>query len=185
MEGGGFRYRQEMLSGSEVIMKKVIVTLGFLVFQAMLMFFFLAPATLADAIITNGSFETVQIGSPFVTANPADIPGWTHTGSVGDGLLWAVGYSDSNGSITTAGAGNQFVTLGGGFPVAGSAQWSTTISGLVSGDSYVVTFMTATESGFAGGPEPGGPQTMTVGFSSGSSTPSQSFTPPVSSADYS
>src|ERR1022692_3211822 len=45
-------------------------------------------AAFAGPIITNGSFEAVQIGSPFFSANPADIPGWTHGGSPGDALLW-------------------------------------------------------------------------------------------------
>jgi len=142
----------------------------------------LPAAALAGAMITNGSFEAVQIGSPFVTSNPADIPGWTHSGSPGDGLLWAIGYADGGGSVTTAGDGNQFVTLGGGFDAPGSADWSTTITGLSAGASYVLTFMTATELGT--GIEPGGPQTMTVGFLSGSSTSPESFTSPVSSAAY-
>lgn len=143
----------------------------------------LLPVSAAFAgSITNGSFEAVQIGSPFMSSNPADIPGWTHTGSSGDALLWAVGYADSNGSITTAGAGKQFVTMGGGFDGPGSAAWSTTITGLTSGQSYVLKFMIATELGT--GVEPGGPQTMTVGFLSGSSTLSQSFTAPDSSAAY-
>jgi hypothetical protein len=142
----------------------------------------LAVAPLTAATITNGDFEAVQIGSPFVTTNPADIPGWTHTGTVGDGLLWAIGYADGNGSVTVAGSGRQFVTLGGGFDAAGSATWSTPITGLTSGTAYVLSFDTATELGT--GVEPGGPQTMTVSFASGSSTPSQSFTSPDSSAAY-
>lgn len=144
--------------------------------------FLLPAAALADPVIVNGSFEAVQIGSPFVSSNPADIPGWTHSGSPGDGLLWAIGYSDGGGSVTTAGAGNQFVTLGGGFSTPGSADWSTTITGLTAGASYVLSFMTATELGT--GIEPGGPQTMTVGFLSGSSTLPESFTSPDSSAAY-
>jgi hypothetical protein len=139
-------------------------------------------AAFAGPIITNGSFEAVQIGSPFFSANPADIPGWTHGGSPGDALLWAVGYADGNGSITTAGAGNQFVTLGGGFDGPGTADWSTTITGLTPTDTYVLSFMIATELGT--GIEPGGPQTMTVGFLSGSSTASQPFTSPDSTAGY-
>lgn len=137
---------------------------------------------LTAATITNGDFEAVAIGSPFDTSNPADIPGWTHTGTVGDALLWAIGYSDSGGSVTVAGSGRQFVTLGGGFEAPGSATWSTTITGLTAGDSYVLSFDTATELGT--GIEPGGPQTMTVGFSSGSSTLPESFTSPDSSAAY-
>jgi len=153
-----------------------------LVLTGMTLCLLVPAAALAGPIVVNGSFETVQIGAPFVSSNPADIPGWTHSGSPGDGLLWAVGYSDGNGSVTTAGAGNQFVTLGGGFGGPGSAVWSSTITGLTVGDSYVLSFMTATELGT--GIEPGGPQTMTVGFSSGSSTSPQSFTSPDSSAAY-
>ena len=66
---------------------------------------------LAAQTITNGNFEAVAIGSPFDSANPANIPGWTHGGSVGDALIWAVGYSDSGGNISVAGSGQQFVTL--------------------------------------------------------------------------
>ena len=146
--------------------------------------FSLPGVAFGGPVIINGSFEAVQISSPYVSANPADIPGWTHNGTVGDGLLWAVGYADGNGSVTTAGSGNQFVTLGGGYGPFGSADWSAPITGLTPGDSYILSFMTATESGFPGGPEPGGPQTMSVGFLSGSSTPSQSFTSPISTADY-
>ncbi|MBV9502559.1 MAG: PEP-CTERM sorting domain-containing protein [Acidobacteriaceae bacterium] len=142
----------------------------------------LSAAAWADPVIVNGSFEATQIGTPFVSSNPADIPGWTHSGTTGDGLLWAIGYSDSGGSVTTAGAGRQFVTLGGGFFASGTADWATTITGLISGNRYVLSFMTATELGT--GIEPGGPQTMTVTFLSGSSTASQSFTSPDSPAAY-
>jgi hypothetical protein len=41
-----------------------------------------APA--GAATIVNGDFEAVQIGSPFLSSNPANIPGWTHTGPLGD-----------------------------------------------------------------------------------------------------
>jgi len=139
-------------------------------------------AAFADPVITNGSFEDVAIGSPFLSSNPADIPGWTHGGTVGDALLWAVGYSDSGGSITTAGAGKQFVTLGGGFDGPGSADWSSPITGLTPGTAYVLSFMLATELGTSF--EPGGPQTMTVGFLSGSSTASESLTAPDSTGAY-
>src|ERR1700686_145026 len=103
--------------------------------------------TLTAATITNGNFEAVAIGSPFNSSNPANIPGWTHTGTVGDALLWAIGYSDGGGSVTVAGSGRQFVTLGGGFDATGSATWSTTITGLTAGNSYVLSFDTATEVG--------------------------------------
>jgi hypothetical protein len=144
--------------------------------------FLLIPATLAQTVV-NGSFETVQISSPFVSSSPSDVPGWTKGGATGDGLLWAVGYSDCCGSITVAGDGNQFVTLGGGFDTPGTADWSTIISGLTAGNSYVLNFMTATEQGpnFPGSVFA---QTMTVGFFSGSSTLSQAFTSPISTSDY-
>lgn len=122
----------------------------------------LAPAR-AASFIQNGDFEDVQIGSPFVSSNPTDIPGWTHTGTVGDGLLWAIGYNDGGGSVTVAGHGNQFVTLGGGFGVPGSASWATnTISGLIAGDAYTLGFDIANE-----GADVGGPQSMTVFGSTG------------------
>jgi hypothetical protein len=128
--------------------------------------------------VTNGSFEAVQIGPPFVSTNPADIPGWTHTGTVGDGLLWAVGYSDPDGSVTVAGDGKQFVTLGGGIGVAGSASWTTKITGLTVGDTYDLNFKIANQ-----GPLPPegniGLQVMTVGFSDGSSTGPSMFTAPT------
>jgi hypothetical protein len=110
--------------------------------------------TFADPIIPNPSFEAVSIDPPFRSSDPANVPGWTHGGTAGDALLWRVGYADSVGSITTAGAGNQFVTLGGGISVLGTTDWSTAMTGLTSGDSYVLNFMTATEWGTDR--EPGG-----------------------------
>src|SRR5216684_8815167 len=109
----------------------------------------LAALPLAAASITNGDFETVQIGSPFFSTNPADIPGWTHTGATGDALLWSVGYSDSGGSVTVAGSGKQFVTLGGGFDMVGTASWSTGITGLIPGNAYLLDFMMADENTFS------------------------------------
>jgi len=127
-------------------------------------------------VVTNGSFEAVQITSPFLSSDPNAIPGWTHTGNNGDALIWGVGYVDGGGSVTTAGQGSQFVTMGGGAGAIGSADWSTTITALTPGSSYVLSFMTSTETSLA--------QTMTVSFSSGSSTAAQAFTPPVSSTNY-
>jgi hypothetical protein len=139
-----------------------------------------ATATAAP-FIQNGDFEDVEIGSPFVSSNPADVPGWIHSGTVGDDLLWAIGYSDSGSSVTVAGHGNQFVTLGGGFNVAGSASWTTnTISGLIPGDSYTVSFDIANE-----GSNVGGPQSMTVFGSSGSNIfDPVLYTAPATSLDY-
>jgi hypothetical protein len=107
----------------------------------------------AAPFIQNGDFEDVQIGSPFVSSNPVDIPGWTHSGTVGDGLLWAIGYHDGGGSVTVAGDGNQFVTLGGGLGAPGTASWTTTISGLVPGDRYTLSFEIANEGGNVGAPQ--------------------------------
>jgi Protein of unknown function (DUF642)/PEP-CTERM motif len=140
---------------------------------------FLAITPAGAATIANGDFEAVQIGSPLISTNPADIPGWTHSGTVGDGLLWAIGYSDSGGSITGAGSGRQFVTLGGGFTGSGTGSWSTSITGLVPGNSYVLGFLMADESTFSLN------QQIAVDFLSGSSTALQTFTATgASSANY-
>jgi hypothetical protein len=123
----------------------------------------------ADFVV-NGSFEAVQIGAPFDSGNPADVPGWTHSGSGGDALLWAIGYVDGGGSVTVAGDGRQFVTLGSGFnqPPA-FAAWSQTMTGLTAGDSYLLRFKMAAEG------DDSGPQSLTAGFTSGSSTGPQNF----------
>src|SRR5260370_28531830 len=164
------------MKASESSLRKRVTRIALLLFPATVVLFLLVPAAFAQSI-TNGSFESVQI-APTLSTNPADMPGWTHTGTVGDALRWRVGYVDGGGSVTTAGAGNQFVTLGGGFSATGSADWSSIITGLTTGTMYDLSFMTATELGT------GIPQTMTVSFSSGSSTAPQSFTSPLSSANY-
>jgi len=105
----------------------------------------LAVCVWADPIVTNGDFESVQIGPPFHSSNPADVPGWAHQGDVGDGLLWAVGYSDPNGSIAVAGHGNQFVTLGGGVNDVGTGSWSQMVSGFTVGALYDLRFDIAAE----------------------------------------
>jgi len=139
-------------------------------------FLVLIPQAFAQTV-TNGSFEAVQIGT--VSSNPADIPGWTKVGSTGDGLLWGVGYADGGGSITVAGDGRQFVTMGNG--CCGSPNtfsgWETTVTGLIAGDSYVVSFMTAGETTNV-------PQSMTVSFVSGSSNGPQSFNTPLATVNY-
>ena len=138
-----------------------------------------SPGAFADPIIVNGSFEAVQIGAPFVSSNPANIPGWTHAGDVGDGLLWAIGYSDGGGSATVAGDGKQFVTLGSGFAQPPAfAAWSQTVSGLTIGDSYTLSFEIAAEG------TDSGPQSITVGTTSGSPTPSETFGPVANGANY-
>jgi len=158
-------------------MRKHSLGMRLLPFPLCLVLLLLIPAASAQTI-QNPSFEAVQLtSSPFKSLNPVDIPGWTHTGNIGDGLLWAIGYSDGAGSIATAGQGNQFVTMGGGAGQFGTADWSTTITGLIAGDSYVLSFMTASETiDF--------PQSLTVSFTSGSSTGSEVFSSPIPSANY-
>src|SRR4051794_39289137 len=90
----------------------------------------------AAGIVLNGDFEAVQIGSPYHSSDPADVPNWTHAGSPGEGPLWGVGYADPFGSITAAGHGNQFVTMGGGGLAVGSASWEQTLTGLTPGGTY-------------------------------------------------
>src|SRR6476659_4980693 len=132
------------------------------------------PSAFAVPSIVNGSFEAVQIppGSSFIT-NPADVPGWTHTGSTGDGFLWHTGPICCGGTnSTTAPDGLQFVTLGGGFGPTGSSAWSQTISGLTIGQNYDISFMIAAEGEVS-------TQTLTAAITSGSSTLPQLFTSPV------
>ena len=85
------------------------------VFPALIVLSLLLPTSSAQTIV-NGDFEDVALVGTF-SSNPADIPGWIHTGG-GDQLIWRVGYSDGGGTITTAGDGNssveQFVTFGAG-----------------------------------------------------------------------
>jgi PEP-CTERM motif/Protein of unknown function (DUF642) len=133
----------------------------------------LISAGFAAPIITNGSFEAVQISTEF-SSNPADIPGWTHTGDVGDALLFRAGPQCCGGTNTAlAGDGTQFVTMGGGFTAVGSSSaWSQTITGLTIGQAYNINFLMAAEGETA-------TQKITVQFTSGSLTPSETFTSPV------
>jgi hypothetical protein len=132
----------------------------------------------AAPVVLNGSFEAVQIGSPFVSNNVSNIPDWTHTGSLGDGPLWHVGYADGGGSVTVAGDGNQFVTLGGGFDQFGSSSFDQVVSGFTPGSTYTLTFKMATEGTFSL------PQSITVDFPTGSSTSAQTFTAATPSVSY-
>lgn len=125
----------------------------------------------------NSSFEAVQIGPPFFSDNLLNVPGWMHTGVSGDALLWAVGYSDVGGSITTAGEGNQFVTLGGGFTANDSSAWLQTVSGFTPSVPYLLSFDMASERSDIS-------QSITVSFPSGSLTPQQTFMAGPSSANY-
>jgi hypothetical protein len=128
---------------------------------------FASYASVTD-FVTNNSFEDVQIsgGKSF---DPADVPGWTKVGEPGDALLWEIGYRDLNGEVTTAGHGNQFVTLGCGFtstPTCGTTSWSQEVA--LAAGLYLLEFKIAAEFG------PGSygglvhTQAMTVNFSGGS-----------------
>ena len=130
----------------------------------------------AVPVISNPSFEQVQIGSPFFSTNVSNVPGWTRTGAVGDAAVWRIGYVDGGGSIIVAGEGEQFTTMGGGATgVTGETHWSQTITGFDSGQNYVLGFMMANEHGTVT-PQFAIPQTITVSFTSGSDTAPQSFT---------
>src|SRR5258708_12435204 len=128
-----------------------------------------SAAGTSKPVIQNSDFEDIKSAAPFTSRNPADVPGWTHTGDPGEALIWRIGYADGGGTITKAGHGSQFVTLGGGYYAPGSPSWSTTISGLTLGKTYQLSFMLANEN-------LGTAQTITVFFTSGSSPPFQSYT---------
>jgi len=154
-----------------------------LVFAELVLCLLSPVLAVAGPVITNGSFEAVQITSSGEGLyNPADIPGWTQTGSMGDGLIWNIGFNvccNGNGGVPNAhaGDGNQFVTLGGGYGVIGSEAWSQVITGLTVGDSYNIDFMMASE-----GQTP--TQQLTVTMTTGSSTGSEGFTSLVSPGTY-
>ena len=87
-----------------------------------------------------------MLAAPFRSSTGSKVPGWTHRGVAGDALLWGIGYSEGGGkNITVAGAGNQFVTLGGGFHRKGIAAWSQLLTGFTVGDSYRLDFKASGE----------------------------------------
>ena len=140
--------------------------------------YFIAGVTLLSVpawslpVVLNGSFEQNVLASPFF-GNAATVSNWTFAG-VGDGPHWAVGYVDGSGSVTVAGAGNQFVTMGGGGTV-GTGTWSQLVSGFTIGQSYRLTFMLASETGA---------DTNQVVSASILGVASQNFVAPVSGANY-
>jgi hypothetical protein len=136
--------------------------------SALAAFLILAGSAAAQSLITNGGFEQVQI-PPGNSQEPTNIPGWTHAGTVGEALLWSIGYTDIDGSITVAGDGRQFVTIGGGYFASGTASWTQLVNGLSPGVTYRLDFKMASEADFSG------PQSLTVEFISGSSTNAQTF----------
>lgn len=105
-----------------------------------------AAAQAQAIVIQNPSFEDTVLISPYHSSSVSDVPGWTRSGAAGDAALWAIGYSDGGGTVTTAGDGNQFTTLGGGY--SGGVQtttWSQSLTGFVLGNQYRLDFMMAAE----------------------------------------
>lgn len=134
----------------------------------------------AAPIVTNGSFESIVLSSPFDDQNPADVTGWAHSGACGggsDGCFWAIGYSDGGGSITVAGAGRQFVTMGGGFSAVGSSTWSQAVSGFTIGGVYALNFMLAGEGTFSG-------TQIVTAKAQGIGSTMNNFTAPLSPSNY-
>ncbi len=133
-----------------------------------------ASASAANLIV-NGSFEDPVIGSPFFSfVTPT---GWSKGGSAGDASIWRVGYVDGGGTVTVAGEGSQFVTMGGGFAATGTTTWSQTVSGLSGGTTYQLDFKIAGEGICCG------TQSVLVDFV-GSSTAGQTFTATSASDNY-
>ena len=128
-------------------------------------------------VVLNPSFEAVHLSAPFDSSNPADVPNWTHSGPVGDALIWGVGYFDGGGSITVAGDGSQFVTMGGGFNAPGTGSWSQSIGGFTVGLAYRLTFMLAGECTTCG------TQVVTAKATGVTST-MNNFSAPIPSANY-
>lgn len=129
----------------------------------------------AANLVVNGSFEDPAIGYPyFSSATPT---GWTKSGSAGDASIWRVGYVDSGGSVTVAGEGMQFVTMGGGYGGSGTTTWSQELTGLTGGASYQLDFKIAGEGICCGS------QSVVVDFV-GSGTAAQTFTAASASANY-
>ena len=140
----------------------------------------LSLSALAAPILTNGSFETIVLSSPFDDHNPGDVGGWMHSGACGggtDGCFWGVGYSDGGGSITVAGTGHQFVTMGGGFSSSGTSTWSQLVSGFTIGGVYDLDFMLAGEGTFSG-------TQMVTAKAQGVGSTMNNFTAPLSLANY-
>ncbi|HEX5230358.1 MAG TPA: kelch repeat-containing protein [Bryobacteraceae bacterium] len=131
------------------------------------------PALSASPSVVNGDFEMPQLGDPPFSCHCA-VPGWTRTGAAGDQDLVAVGDTGSDFSVTSAGHGKQFFTLGGGSAAPGNAALSTQITGLAPGTSYLLEFMLASE-------RPDISQSVTISFSGGSSTPARTFVTVASS----
>lgn len=129
----------------------------------------------AANLVTNGSFEDPVIGWPYYSA--VTPTGWSKSGSVGDASIWRVGYVDGGGSITVAGEGMQFVTMGGGYLGSGTTTWSQDVGGLSAGTAYQLDFKIAAEGICCG------TQSVVVDFV-GSGTAAQTFTAASTSSNY-
>lgn len=126
--------------------------------------------------VVNGDFED-GVFSEYFSFDPSKVPGWTRSGTPGDGLVARLGYSDNQGSVTVAGHGSQFAILGGGFDGPGSASWSTMVTSLTPGTTYVLSFMISNEGEAAS-------QSLTVSFPTGSAIAAQVFKTTVSAGLY-
>lgn len=131
-------------------------------------------ASAAD-LVTNGSFEDPVIGYPYYSA--ATPTGWTKSGSAGDASIWRVGYVDGGGTVTVAGEGMQFVTMGGGYMGSGTTTWSQDVGGLSTGTAYQLDFKIAAEGICCG------TQSVVVDFV-GSGSAAQTFTASSTSSNY-
>ena len=134
-------------------------------------------ATTRADFVQNGSFEDVQIGSPYYSLNLSDVPGWTHSGTFADAVLFNTHYTDGGGTITVAGDGNQFAVIGKTTGTDGVGSLSQTLTGLTAGNYYTLNFKIASLF-------PTASQTIQVDFTSGSSTAAQLFTAEPSSSAY-
>jgi len=134
-----------------------------------LVLWFAFAGVMPGQVVVNGDFEDVNISPNFFSFDSTQMPGWTRAGSLGDGLLARVGYSDSQGRNTLAGHGSQFAMLGGGFSNPATTTLTTMVTALTPGSTYALSFLIANE-GEAGS------QSITVSFPSGSSTPARTFT---------
>jgi hypothetical protein len=132
-------------------------------------------------VVLNPSFELDVLGSPFI-GGAATVQNWTYTVGPNGGTTlphWAVGYADSGGSVTTAGQGNEFVSMGSGNSTFGSgifSSWSQNVSGFTIGLPYVLSFMLAGQ-----GTQLFWPLTAQI---IDTSTQSQNFRAPPSSSNY-
>ena len=135
----------------------------------------------SNPIVLNPGFEMDVLWSPFL-GDGTTVPDWTYAvGPNGGAALahWAVGYSDGGGSVTTAGQGNEFVSVGSGNNPFGPgifASWSQDVSGFTVGVQYTLSFMIAGENTNLFWPI----EAEVID----TSTQSEFFAAPASSADY-